>query len=67
VLITLGIIVALTLPHIPAVPAIITLVAVLLVFGLVWYPVSKTLWVAIDRAFMQRLDPGERFDEQTNI
>lgn len=30
----------------------------------VWYPFSKTVWVAVDRAFLQRLDPNERLDEQ---
>ena len=31
---------------------------------LVAYPFSKTLWVAIDRAFLQRLGGNERPDEQ---
>ena len=31
---------------------------------IVAYPFSKTLWVAIDRAFLQRLDRNERPDEQ---
>jgi hypothetical protein len=30
---------------------------------IVWYPFSKTLWVAVDRAVLQRLDPYERPDE----
>ena len=28
------------------------------------YPFSKTLWVAVDRAFLQKLDSRERADEQ---
>jgi uncharacterized protein (DUF983 family) len=29
------------------------------------YPFSKTLWVAIDRAFLQQLDVNEQRDEQS--
>ena len=29
---------------------------------IVYYPFSKTIWVAVDRAFLQRLDPNERVD-----
>ena len=28
------------------------------------YPFSKTIWVAVDRAFLQHLDTNERLDEQ---
>ena len=31
---------------------------------LIAYPFSKTLWVAVDRAFLQKLDSRERPDEQ---
>jgi hypothetical protein len=31
---------------------------------LIAYPFSKTLWVAVDRAFLQKLDRSERPDEQ---
>jgi hypothetical protein len=34
-------------------------------FGpIVAYPFSKTIWVAVDRAFLQQLDVNERRDEQ---
>jgi uncharacterized protein (DUF983 family) len=32
---------------------------------IVAYPFSKTIWVAVDRAFLQQLDVNERRDEQT--
>lgn len=43
---------------------VIALVAVNASFPILFYPVSKTLWVAVDRAFLQRLDPTQRLDEQ---
>jgi hypothetical protein len=30
---------------------------------IVWYPFSKSLWMAIDRAWLQRMDPHERPDD----
>jgi len=37
----------------------------IMAFGpIVFYPFSKTIWVAVDRAYLQRLDPNERFDER---
>ena len=37
---------------------------IMLVGPLVAYPFSKTIWVAVDRAFLQKLDRAERPDEQ---
>jgi hypothetical protein len=34
---------------------------------IVWYPFSKTIWVAIDRAFVQQLDGGQARDDQHRI
>jgi len=64
VVVTLAVILILTLPEIPMVPTMIALVIEAIVVGLLTYPFSKTIWMAIDRAFLQRLDHSETLDEQ---
>ena len=54
----------LTVPDVPVAPLLAIVVPIVLIGPLVAYPFSKTLWVAIDRAYLQRLDPNERADEQ---
>jgi uncharacterized protein (DUF983 family) len=54
----------LTVPDVPVAPLLAILVPVMLIGPLVTYPFSKTLWIAIDRAYLQRLDLAERPDEQ---
>lgn len=49
--------VALTIPDIPVVPLLAVLVPIMAFGPIVWYPFSKTLWMAVDEAFLQRLDP----------
>jgi uncharacterized protein (DUF983 family) len=49
-----------TIPDVPVVPILAVLIPVAIIGPLVWYPFSKTLWVAIDQAFLQRMDPLER-------
>ena len=56
--------IALTAPDIPVAPLLAILVPVMLSGPLIAYPFSKTIWVAVDRAFLQKLDPAERPDEQ---
>jgi uncharacterized membrane protein len=46
----------LTLPDIPVGPLLAVLVPVMIIGPIVAYPFSKTLWVAIDQAFLQRLN-----------
>lgn len=54
----------LTVPDVPVVP-VLAIVLPIAAFGpIVYYPFSKTMWVAVDRAFLQRLDPNETFDER---
>ena len=49
-----------TAPDIPVVP-LLAVVVPLMAFGpLLFYPFSKTIWVAVDMAFLQRL--GIKFD-----
>jgi uncharacterized protein (DUF983 family) len=55
---------ALTIPDVPVVPLLAILLPLMLVLPIAYYPFSKTLWMAVDRAFLQHLDPNERLDEQ---
>jgi hypothetical protein len=45
----------LTLPDVPVGPLLAILVPVMIIGPIVAYPFSKTLWVALDLAFLQRL------------
>ena len=56
--------IALTIPDVPVVPLLAFFVPFMALGPLFAYPFSKTLWVAIDRAFLQRLGGNERPDEQ---
>jgi hypothetical protein len=59
-----GTLIALTFPDIPVGPLLAVLVPVMALGPVVFYPFSKTIWVAVDRAFLQKLDSNERPDEQ---
>jgi uncharacterized protein (DUF983 family) len=54
----------LTVPDVPVALLLAILVPLMIVVPVVGYPFSKTLWVAVDRALLQHLDPAERLDEQ---
>ena len=56
---------ALTVPDIPVGLILAVSIPIVVLGPIVAYPFSKTLWVAVDRAFLQRLDVNERPDEQT--
>jgi uncharacterized protein (DUF983 family) len=51
-----------TVPKVPVVPLLIILVPIAGFGPILYYPFSKTVWVAVDRAFLQRLDRNERMD-----
>jgi hypothetical protein len=51
-----------TVPEVPVVPLLVVLIPIAAFGPIVFYPFSKTIWVAVDRAFLQRLDPNERVD-----
>jgi uncharacterized protein (DUF983 family) len=53
---------AFTIPNVPVLPTILVLFPIVALGPVVYYPFSKTVWVAIDRAFLLRLDPNERAD-----
>jgi uncharacterized protein (DUF983 family) len=48
-----------TIPHVPVGPALAILVPIAVIVPVLYYPFSKTVWVAIDLAFLQRLDRNE--------
>ena len=56
---------AATIPEVPVVPLLAVLVPIVVVLPILYYPFSKTVWMALDRAFLQRLDPNERPDGRT--
>ncbi|MEX2255737.1 MAG: hypothetical protein WEC34_09890, partial [Acidimicrobiia bacterium] len=47
--------VALTVPNVPVGPILAVLVPLMIVIPILAYPWSKTIWMAIDRAFMHPL------------
>ncbi len=62
--ITFVVALALTIPNIPVAPLLAVFVPLMVLGPIICYPFSKTLWVAIDRGFLQRLDVNEQRDEQ---
>jgi len=56
---------ALTIPDVPVALLIGIFVPVMIALPIAYYPFSKTLWMAFDRAVLQRLDPKDGLDEQT--
>jgi uncharacterized protein (DUF983 family) len=53
---------AVTVPDVPVVELLIVLVPIAGFGPILFYPFSKTIWVAVDRAFLMRLDRNERID-----
>lgn len=56
--ITFVVVLALTIPDVPVVPLLAVLVPLTILLPIAAYPISKTLWVAVDLAFLQRLNQG---------
>ncbi len=48
--------VAVTAPNIPVAPLLAVLVPITVLGPVLGYPISKTLWVAVDRVVLERLD-----------
>ena len=61
---TFGIGLALTIPNIPVGPFLAVLVPLMIIVPTFVYPFSKTIWIAVDRAFLQHMDKQEQLDEQ---
>lgn len=55
---------AFTIPKVPVAPILAVLIPVMIILPIVFYPFSKSIWVAVDRALLQHMDSGERLDEQ---
>lgn len=55
---------ALTIPDIPVIPILAVTVPIALFGPIIAYPWSKTIWMAVDRAFLQQLDPNQVLDER---
>jgi len=55
---------ALTIPDVAVVEILAVLVPLMIILPIAYYPFSKTLWMAVDRALLQHMDPRERLDEQ---
>jgi len=53
-----------TIPHVPVALALAILIPIAALGPIVYYPYSKTVWVAVDRAFLARMDPNERYDDE---
>jgi len=47
--------VAATAPDIPVLPLLAVIVPIVVIVPIAFYPFSKTLWMAVDHAFLQRL------------
>lgn len=54
---------ALTVPDVPVGPILAAVLPIALLGPAVFYPFSKTSWVAVDRAFLQGFDRGAGRDE----
>ena len=55
---------ALTIPDVPVIELLAILVPLMIILPIAYYPFSKTVWVAVDHALLQHMDPRERLDEQ---
>jgi len=53
---------AATIPTVPVVELLVVLVPIVVFVPIIYYPFSKTVWMAVDRAFLQRLDRNELLD-----
>jgi uncharacterized protein (DUF983 family) len=57
-------ILALTIPELPIAFTLAVCIPIVAIGPIIAYPFSKTIWVAVDRAFLQQLDVNEVRDEQ---
>jgi len=56
--------IALTLPDVPVAELLAAFIPLGVITPIVLFPFSKTIWMAVDRGILQRLDARERPDEQ---
>jgi uncharacterized protein (DUF983 family) len=55
----------LTIPDLPIPLTLAVCIPIVVLGPVVAYPFSKTIWVAVDRAFLQQMDVNETRDEQS--
>ncbi|MCJ7672710.1 MAG: DUF983 domain-containing protein [Acidimicrobiia bacterium] len=53
---------AATIPTVPVAELLAVLVPIVVLVPIIFYPFSKTVWMAVDRGFLQRLDSQEHLD-----
>ena len=53
---------AVTIPTVPVAELLAVLVPIVVLVPIIFYPFSKTVWMAVDRGFLQRLDSQEQVD-----
>ena len=62
----IALVVVLTWPDIPALPMIVVGLPLGIALPIVLYPISKTLWVAIDLCFLHPLRPWRKRKRETD-
>jgi hypothetical protein len=60
--VTFIIAIAVTMPEIPVAPLLAIFILLMTIGPILFYPFSKTIWMAFDRAVLQRMDPNEVID-----
>jgi uncharacterized protein (DUF983 family) len=55
---------ALTIPDIPVAPLLAITIPIVVIGPIAFFPFSRTVWIAVDRGLLQRLDATERRDER---
>jgi len=53
---------AATISTVPVAELLAVLVPIVVLVPIIFYPFSKTVWMAVDRGFLQRLDSQEHLD-----
>jgi uncharacterized protein (DUF983 family) len=51
---------ALTIPEVPVAPLLAIFIPLMTLGPILFYPFSKTVWMAVDRALLHRMDPNDR-------
>lgn len=51
---------ALTIPEVPVAPLLAIFIPLMTFGPILFYPFSKTVWMAVDRALLHRMDPNDR-------
>jgi len=55
----------LTIPNVPVAPILGATLPIVVLGPILYYPFSKTVWLAVDHAFLSRLDPNDRNEQRS--